>query len=105
MAKGAKAKEIIANSILNHFPGSFIYDKEIRIPFVEDGENIQLKCVLTCAKVNVEQGGENAIPGEQSDVAIGVDLGNDIDKTVNKTIPVSEEEKQNLKDLMNALGL
>ena len=43
---------------------SFTYDKEIRIPFQEDGEEIQLKCVLTCAKVSVEPNGDVAIPGE-----------------------------------------
>ena len=54
MARGAVSKTKATEMILKAFPGSFTYDKEIRIPFQEDGEEIQLKCVLTCAKVNIE---------------------------------------------------
>ena len=102
MAKGAISKASATETILKAFPGSFVYDKEIRLPFVEEGENIQLKCVLTCAKVNVGEGDENAIPGEASNE---INFGETIDSTVDKVTPITEEEKQNLKDLMSALGL
>lgn len=100
MARGAISKEEATRKILEAFPGSFVYDKEIRIPFVEEGENIQLKCALTCAKVNVEVGGENAIPGEDAPVATISATAQPVEKT-----EISEEEKDNLKRMMEALGI
>lgn len=100
MARGAISKEEATRRILEAFPGSFVYDKEIRIPFIEEGENIQLKCALTCAKVNVEVGGENAIPGEETP-AVSISASA---QPVAKT-EVSEEEKDNLKRMMEALGI
>ena len=100
MARGAISKEEATRKILEAFPGSFIYDKEIRIPFIEEGENIQLKCALTCAKVNVEAGGENALPGENTPVATTSAKTPPIEKT-----QISDEEKDNLKRMMEALGI
>lgn len=64
MARGTQSKEEITKKILETFPGSFVHEKEIRIPWVENAENLQIKVVLTAAKVNVENGSDNAIPGE-----------------------------------------
>lgn len=100
MAKGAISKQEATKKILEAFPGSFVYDKEIRIPFIEEGEEIQLKCALTCAKVNVEVGGENAIPGEVSQTPTTSATAEPVAKT-----EVSEEEKDNLRRMMAALGL
>lgn len=99
MAKGSISKQNATEIILKTFPGSFIYDKEIRIPYQEEGEQIQLKCVLTCAKVNVESGSENAIPGEINEIQ-----SKTIDIPQVKT-ELSTEEKDNLKKMMEALGL
>lgn len=100
MARGAISKEEATRKILEAFPGSFVYDKEIRIPFVEEGENIQLKCALTCAKTNVEVGGENALPGEDIPVATTTATAQPVAKT-----EISAEEKDNLKRMMEALGI
>ena len=64
MAKGQVAKDIITKCILKIFEGSFVNDKEIRIPFMENGELVQIKVALTCAKVNVGAGSsaENSEP-------------------------------------------
>ncbi len=101
MAKGSDSKVVATNAILAAFPGSFVYDKEIRLPFVENGEQIQLKCVLTCAKTNVEENGENAIPGEV------VNSNNEINFETNskEQVAMTDEEKQNIKNIMDALGL
>lgn len=56
MARGSIAKEEITKKILETFEGSFLNEKEIRIPIVENGETIQIKVALTAAKVNVECG-------------------------------------------------
>lgn len=99
MAKGALSKQEATQKILELFPGSFVYDKEIRIPFTEEGEEIQLKCALTCAKVNVAVGGENAIPGEDVPVVTSEKVS-PVEKTV-----VRDEEKENLRRMMAAIGI
>lgn len=107
MARGAASKEQVMAGILAAFPGSFKYDKEIRIPMNEDGEIIQIKCVLTAAKVNVENGGDTAVPGAATATAT---------KTKTATASVSPaptgfmneptaEEKQAVADLVSKLGL
>ncbi len=91
MAKGSIAKEQITNKILEIFPNAFIYGgKELRIPIEENGEIVEIKVALTCAKVNVG----NATESEQAPPS---------------TSPVSdmptEEEIANVKNLMERLGL
>ena len=98
MARGADSKAAATEMILKTFPGSFIYDKEIRIPYMENGENIQLKCILTCAKTNVGEGDENAIPG-------AVAANDNVIETTSTAIEPTEEEKENVKKLMEVLGL
>jgi len=101
MAKGQISKTKATEAILKAFPGSFTYDKEIRIPFNEDGEEIQLKCVLTCAKVNVEPNGDVAIPG-----AVSADINFEDNKPVEqKIVEPTQEEKDNVKKLMETFGL
>lgn len=65
--KGSISKEIVSKKILDTFENSFKYEKEIRIPMIENGEEIQLKLVLTCAKANVNPGGDVEIPGEKQE--------------------------------------
>ena len=99
-AKGSVSKEIITQKILETFEGAFKYDKEIRIPIMEDGVEVQIKVTLTCAKTNVESGMDNAIPGTETATT-----------TTPKAIDnhgvaeVTEEEKQNVLKAMKALGL
>ena len=52
-ARGSESKNIITAKLLETFAGSFIYDKNIIIPMVENGENLQIKIALTCIKTNV----------------------------------------------------
>ena len=97
--KGSISKEIVTKKILETFEGSFQYEKEIRIPMEEDGNQIQLKCVLTCAKTNVEPNGENAIPGETTPIAAGIPAS---EKTF---VEPTQEEKDNVQKLMQMLNL
>lgn len=101
-AKGSIAKQEVASKILAAFPGSFLYNdgKEIRINWIEDGAPLQIKVALTAAKVAVEGGDDNAIPGEAATV--------DVKPAVtNEKIPQepSEEEKERLAALLTKLGL
>lgn len=64
MARGTESKSYITKKILETFEGSFLYNdgKEIRIPLKEDGEIVQIKVTLTCAKTNVST--EDSTPTE-----------------------------------------
>lgn len=101
-AKGSILKEEIIQKILETFPGSFKNDKEIRIVGMENGEELQIKVALTCAKVNVSPGADVALPGAAPT------------QTVSKAFPKEEkevlveptaEEKQNVSDFLKVLGL
>lgn len=98
MARGAASKEQVMAGILAAFPGSFKYDKEIRIPMNEDGEIIQIKCVLTAAKVNVENGGDTTVPGAAAKTSASPAPAGSINEP-------TAEEKQAVADLISKLGL
>ena len=101
MAKGSILKEEIANKILETFPGSFAYDKLIIIPGIENSENLQIKVTLTCAKINVENGADNAVPGEVVSTVV-----NKTTETVEpRAVQPSEQEKKNVATLLESLGL
>ncbi len=102
MAKGAVSKEKITQTLLATFEGSFKYDKEIRIPIIEDGEQLQIKCTLTCAKTNVEPNGDIAIPGETSN---SINFGSNEQKNEKVVVEPTQEEKDNVKRLVDILGL
>ena len=94
MAKGSTAKEEITKKILEVFQGSFPYDKEIRIPWEENGEQLQIKCVLTCAKVNVSAGNDTAVPTAIEKIA-----------ETGHSYVITQEEKEKVVDLINKLNL
>lgn len=108
--RGSILKQEIAQKILTTFPGSFLYNdgKEIRINGMEDGIQLQIKCVLTCAKTPVDN------------IVISADLSKAEDNTIVQTINVgmnppvtsekvpnepSKEEKERLATLISKLGL
>ena len=95
--RGAESKSAITQKILDTFDGAFLYDKEIRIPMNENGEIVQIKCVLTCAKVNV---------GTDND-ATNISTIENSSSTGIKTqaIELTEEEKNNVNTLIEKLGL
>ena len=103
-AKGSILKQEVAEKILTAFPGSFLYNdgKEIRINGTENGESLQIKVALTCAKVAVEGGDDTILPGEKTAVTAGVKPAG-----TNEKIPQepTAEEKERLTTLLNKLGL
>lgn len=92
MARGSQSKEIITKKILETFEGSFLNDKEIRIPFDEDGDEVQIKVTLTAAKVNVENAG-----GTISNVTT--------EQASPQKVEITDEERKNVQKLMEALDL
>jgi len=102
MAKGQKSKIDIQNKILEIFPKAFIYNKEIRIPMIEDSEEIQIKITLTAAKENVYSGQDNATPGTTAEMNFE---SNKHKQAEQKIIEPTQEEKDNVKKLMETFGL
>ena len=106
MARGQKSKKVIVDKLLDVFKGSFLYNdgKEVRIPIEEDGEIVQIKCVLTAAKTNVEEGSDNEVPSIKIVNDTNLNFDTEKDK-VSEVVKISEEEKANLANLMKSLGL
>lgn len=103
-ARGSVLKQEVATKILAAFPGSFLYNdgKEIRINGVEDGQNLQIKVTLTCAKVAVEGGEDTVLPGENVKTISPAQA-----ITTSEKVPQepTNEEKERLKTLLNQLGM
>ena len=93
MAKGAIAKDTITKCILKVFDGSFVNDKEIRIPFMENGELVQIKVALTCAKVNVDAGTSSETVGSNAPAFTDVNR------------EITPEEVAAVKELIEKLNL
>ena len=105
MARGAEAKKIVIDKLLKTFKNSFLYNdgKEVRIPVEENGEEIQIKVALTAAKENVLPGGDNILPGEDTEKIEFLEKNEErIEQSIVKP---TKEELQNVNDLLKALGL
>ena len=94
-ARGSQAKEIVIQKLLETFPDAFQYDKEVRIPVEENGEIVQIKVALTCAKVNVECGAKEVVPNAGVG-SVKIDAS---------SAEITPEEKAEVKDLINRLNL
>ena len=112
MAKGQAAKQEAFAKMLEMFPDSFLYNdnKELRINTTEDGNDIQLKVVITCAKTPVSEGEENAIPGasfpEPKATTKTKVVGLNADGAVTEqVVEATEDEKQKISNLMAELGI
>ena len=105
MAKGALAKEDVMNKILEVFPGSFKYEKELRIPMMENGEMLQIKVTLTAAKNMVENGADVAMPGDMSGSFAPAPAPAQLKQDAATMAEPTAAEKQNIKTLAAMLGL
>ena len=98
-AKGVGAKIKCLNKILEVFEGSFINDKEIRIPCVEDGEYVEIKVTLTCAKVPVGKAAEvGSATGASSTETVPAFAAEPVE------IEMTETEKHDVKALFDLLN-
>lgn len=103
MDKGAAAKEEITKKILAIFPGSFVDGKVIRINANEN--SVQIKVTLTTSKEVVEP--EAPTPAADSNYNDEVPFTFDgMNPPKIDSIPQpTEEERENVKTLLGALGL
>lgn len=109
MAKGSIAKQEVAEGILAAFPGSFLYNdgKEIRINTTENGEQVQIKCVLTAAKVAVSPDGDVAIPGAAAPVQRGAWDDTETPSTPAEPTPPpapTQNDRETVATLLASLG-
>lgn len=110
MAKGSEAKAEVISKILEYFSdNAFAYNggKEVRINMIENGEPVQIKLAVTCAKAAVEPGDEDAIPGTKPKVANAFDIpvGGAPFGADEGPIEATEEERAAIADLMASLNL
>ena len=101
MARGQEEKLIVINKIKEVFPEAFEYDKTIRIPIGD----VQIKVALTCAKDNVEPGGDTAVPGVKATKVTIAEGAEPVFEDVSKTIEPSQSELDAVNNLMSQLGL
>lgn len=94
MVKGAESKEKVKQKILEVFEGSFVNDKEIRIPMSENGEALEVKITLTCAKDVIGGGSAAPAPVEATASAFPTPAAPAAKPEV------TDEEKQRLKSLL-----
>lgn len=110
MAKGQASKQEVMAVILEAFGDkAFLYNdnKEIRVNCVENGEPVQIKIALTAAKVVVEPGDDNALPGAG---LIKNDASPFPEPVVSQKvdavkIEVTDDERANVAALMASLGI
>ena len=106
MAKGSLAKEVVQNKIAEIFGQDYIgeFNKKIYVWANENGEKIQIAITLTCPKEPIEIPDNLIQENEDWDFS---------DEPKTKTVAVTnaapaeitEQEKQNIADLMARLGL
>ena len=97
-ARGSILKKEVAEKILAAFPGnSFLFNdgKEIRINGTEDGQSLQIKVTLTCAKVAVEGGSTVTPSGEVKATGPAPQIPDE----------PTAEEKERLTNLLKQLNL
>ena len=107
MARGAIAKQQVIDKLAVAFGEDFIgeHDKKIYLWANENGERVQIAVSLTCPKTPIEVAAVDTTDGGDWDFTD--------DKPKTATIAVSnaapaeitEQEKQNIADLMARLGL
>ena len=101
MARGQEEKLIVINKIKEVFPEAFEYDKAIRIPIGD----VQIKVALTAAKDNVEPGGDAAVPGVKATKVTIAEGAEPVFEDVAAAVEPSEEELNEVSNLMTQLGL
>ena len=101
MARGAQAKAELTEKILEIFPDSFIDEKTIRIPWTENGEQLELKITLTCAKDVIGGAGGGSITTSVS----APKEASAFDNPEPVKVKITESEAQNVAILLSKLNL
>lgn len=103
--KGAQAKKDILEKMLMSFNGAFMNgEKELRIPWTENGETIEIKVTLTAAKDII---GNASVSFKTNSEIVKVEnaMQNAIISSNNKVKEPTAEEKANLARLLQTFNL
>lgn len=104
MAKGAESKEKIFAKLLEIFPGSFMQDDKIlRIPCEEGGDTVEIKVTLTAAKDILGAGVAKTDPKTLGEFNWDDTAPTSVEAAAASS--PSEEEKERIRKMMEALGL
>ena len=102
-AKGSIAKVDIFKKILDTFNGSFMNgEKELRIPWMENGELLEIKVTLTAAKdILGDCGAKSQVnPTHTEPASTSIPMST---QTVNAPSEPTEEEKERIAKLVAAM--
>lgn len=106
MAKGDQAKQNIIEKLAECFGENYqgVYDKKVYVKANENGEMIQIAISLTCPKTPVQF--ENTVDSS-GDWDFTKSKPNIAESAVKQAPPaeITEEEEENLRELMKRLGL
>lgn len=108
MAKGAEAKQRIADKMAEVFGSDWIgeYEKKYYVWSSENNERVQVAISMTCPKVPIEVSGTTNITlDDNSNWDWGNSSTNNTISSAQVSAEITEEEKKNLADLMAKLGL
>ena len=100
MAKGAQAKINVTNKMANLFGEDYIgeVNKKLYVWADDGGDRVQISIALTCPKTFIDAPDKNYVPDN--------DWSNeDTPVQVPQKAEISAEEKKNIADLMERLGL
>lgn len=90
--RGSVAKEEFIAKLHEFFPNLIMNGKEIRIPWMENGEEVQLKIALTAAKENIA----GSVPVEYTKTET---------KIIDDCPAPTAEEKKRVQELLNKLSI
>lgn len=105
MARGAIAKVNAADKIREAFGADFVgeFDKKLYVWVDENGEKVQIAISMTCPKTPVGVENFAAEPGDSLDFE-NMSAAAAAPKSFEPAV-ISDEEKQNIAELMKRLGL
>lgn len=107
MAKGAIAKQQVINKLAEAFGNDYIgeYDKKQYVWANDGGERVQIAISLTCPKTPIEIATNVANDGGDWDFSDDKPKAGVVAVSNAAPAEITEQEKQNIADLMARLGL
>lgn len=103
MARGSVAKEKVTEKIKAAFGADYVgeVDKKVYVWADDGGERVQIALSMTCPKVFV-----NTVDTTSLNYNTGIDFsGGDTVVVAPEKVEISDEEKENVRNLMQRLGL
>ena len=101
-AKGSIAKDAVVEKIAEAFGEDFLgsYDKKYYVRAKENGQYVQIAISLTCPKTPVESFGSMDFGNNELNFEDGATI-----QPVKKATEITSQEEENLKILLEKLGL